>query len=185
MTFKFKMMCTIVLSAALPLMASDSGAGGHNDFLWRVVNSVIFFGGLAYILRKPISEFFQNRQREIRESLSRAEQSRKDAAQKLREIDELTSNLEKEVEDFLAQVAQDVAAEKARLIAMAEDEAVRIGDQARKEIENMSLAAKSELKQYLAELAVREAESVIAKTITDTERKALFANFSARLEAKS
>ncbi len=186
MTFKFKLMCTIVLSAGLPLLASEHEAGGNPQlFLWKVVNALIFFGGLAFILRKPVSEFFTNRQRDIRDSLSRAEQSRKDAAQKLREIDELTSNLDKEVKDFLAQVAHDVAAEKARLITQAEEEAVRIGEQARKEIENMSLAAKTELRRYMAELAVREAEAVIAKSISDDERKALFANFSARLEAKS
>jgi len=190
---KTRLTCVmLLLCAALPLLASGGDAGGaeHHGYDWEhfwqwLVNSLVFFGGLAYILRKPVADFFKNRRADIQEALKRAEQSREDAVRKLDDIERMSAELESEMAAITAQASADAAREKERLIKLAETEAVKIGEQARTEIENMRLQAVNELKVFLADLAVKDAEKVISGTMTDAERNKLFVDFTAKLGAKS
>lgn len=187
---KSVLMCVMLaFSVGLPLLAAGGG-GEHHGYNWDhftkwLVNATVFFGGLAYILKKPVGEFFTSRRNDIQESLSKAEESRKKAAEQLQQIEEQSKNLESEVSEIIAQASADAAREKERLIKLAETEAAKIGEQAKAEIENMRHNALVELKTFLADLAVKEAEKTITGTMTDAERKKLFVDFSARLGAKS
>jgi len=180
----------VVLAIFVCMPALASGGEAHAGYDWHhfwawLTNAIIFFGGLAYILRKPVGEFFSNRRTEIQDSLSRAEQSRKEAAMKLQEIEVLSKNLVTEVADILAQATADAAREKERLIKLAQTEAAKIGEQAKTEIANMESNAKSQLRAFLADLAVKEAEKVVVATMTDAERNKLFVDFSARMGAQA
>ena len=57
--------------------------------------------------------------------------------------------------------------------------------QSRLECENMQREAWISLKVYLADLALKEAEQIARDSMTDTERRRLFAEFTERLGAGS
>jgi F-type H+-transporting ATPase subunit b len=190
MNHKVKVLFVLLLTA-LPLMAGGSGEEGHHSgfdthFIYaQILNFVLFFGLLGYILKKPVQEFFSGRVATIRESLAVAEKSREEAKRQLDEIEAKSANLDSELADIREQAVKDVAREKERLLALAESEAVRVREQAETDIENMRREAQHELKRFLANLAVKEAENVIRNTMTDEERNKLFVDFTSRLEAKS
>lgn len=188
MKLKSRLMCAVLLlvCSALPVLAGGDGHGFDVTlFFQKLVNTLIFFGGLAFILRKPVVDFFSNRRDEIVAAIQKAEQSNVEAAEALEALDKESQSLEAEVKQLLEQAKADAAAEKERLINLANQEAEAIGRQAKLEIENMKRSALSELRVFLTDLAIKEAEKVISETMTDDERKKLFVDFSARLGAKS
>lgn len=183
---KTKVMSVVALLAVLPAVAS--GDASHYDAKYlapSIVNFLVFFGGLAFILRKTVAEFFSNRRSDIESSLSAAERSLKEANEALERIESKQAGLDKEIADILSQAEADAESEKQRLLALAEQDVARIHQQASAEIENMRDEGKRELRKFLADLAVSKAESVIKETMTDQERAKLFADFSTRVGAKA
>lgn len=184
---KAKWICVMLLAVmGLPLMASGDGEPFNwKELIAKIVNFAIFFGALGYILKKPVVDFFTGRRAEIETSLSKAESCRLEAARQLEEIEAQSASLGAEVAEILEQAQADAAREKEKLMALAKQEASKIREQASLDIENMRRTAKGDLQAFLAELAVNEAAKIITGTITEKERKQLFTDFSARLEASS
>ena len=58
------------------------------DFLGKVVNSLVLFGGLAFALRKPIKAMLAKRTVDVGESIRLAETGRTEAEAKAAEIAE-------------------------------------------------------------------------------------------------
>ena len=96
----------ILIVLVLPLfvfMSSDEEENSSSliDFLGKTVNFIILFGGLTYLLYKPIRRFLEKRGQDIQSSLEEAADSRKDAEHKLKEIETRLAGLEKEIEKTL------------------------------------------------------------------------------------
>lgn len=172
---------------ALPLAFAclPAFAAGDAPLAAKIVNYVLFFGGLGYLLRGVVGKFFKERQAKIRDSLAMAEKSREEAARRLDELKEKMKDLDRELEDISANVRQEAEREKARIQARAKEDAEKILAQAKADVENMRRESIAQLRTYAATLALDEAEKTIKNTITDGERDKLFADFSASLGAKS
>lgn len=177
----------ILFMFAMPLLAVEPGGEHHFDmveFIARIVNSAIFFGGLVYLIGGAVRKFFGDRVKTIRESLEIAEKSREEAKRRLDEIEEKISRLDQELAEIEAQAKLEAEKEREKIHAQAEQEAARILEQAGAEIENIRREALLDLKSFIAELAVAEAEKMIKETVTNQDRKRLFAEFTDRLGAK-
>ena len=104
MNILVKKLClpVLLLIFTMPVLA----AGGEVEpikwmkLVYKVINSIIFFGGLGWLLRKSVGEFFSNRERNIRDSLELAEKSVKDAKEKLDEIERNMANLDSQLFGF-------------------------------------------------------------------------------------
>ncbi len=177
----------IFVICAMPVLAAEGGEHHFDivEFIARIVNFTIFFGGLFYLLGGAIKKFFGDRVKTIRESLEIAEKSREEAKRRLDEIEEKMSKLDEELAEIEAQAKHEAEQEREKIHAQAEQEAARILEQANAEIENMRREALLDLKAFIAELAVDEAQRMISETVTDQDRARLFAEFSERLGAKS
>ncbi|MDJ0836780.1 MAG: ATP synthase F0 subunit B [Acidobacteriota bacterium] len=189
MNILVKKLClpALLLFFTMPVLA----AGGEVEpikwmkLVYKVINVIIFFGGLGWLLRKSVSEFFSNRERNIRDSLELAEKSVKDAKEKLDEIERNMANLDNQLEDIHEQAKQDLATETENMQAQAKQDAERILALAKAECENMKREALMGLKKQLADMAVKEAETIIEDSMTEDERNRLFTDFTARLGARS
>jgi len=186
LTSKKIMKLVPVLVLAAPVLASGE-EHGFNPVMFAAqwFNTLLFFGGLAYLLKKPLGEFFANRVAAIRASLELAEKSRAEAKLKLDEIEAKTTELPRELEKIAAQAAADAEIECERILSLARQDAERILNQAKAEVENRQRESLAELRAFLADLAVAEAEKIIRETLSDKERARLFAEFTERLEARS
>lgn len=160
---------TVLLLVPLFLfMVSEEGgkASGKSDFLGKVINFVVLFGGLAYLLYKPLSNFLRKRSEDIRRALDEARQARLDAERKLQEVQKKLAVLEDEVGRIIKAAEGDGFQAKENIRILADKEAERIKSFARQEIEMQLRAGRQELKEYTAELAAALAEARLKEKIT-------------------
>ena len=115
----------------LPLFAVASGdaeasGSGETDIFWRVINFVIFFAILYYLLADKIKAFFKereegiaNRLSEVQEKLKAAKAEKEEAAQKAKDAEGTASDLKasahKEAELMVAKINESLIHDKAQL----------------------------------------------------------------------
>ncbi len=77
----------VLVTAALAEEHGEAAHGGGKgiDYAKRVLNFGLFAGGLVYLLRKPVSNFFGGRREQIARQLADLERARDDARTKLQE----------------------------------------------------------------------------------------------------
>ena len=154
---------------------------------WAIVfkwtNFLILFGGLGWLLRKPFHQFLESRSQGIAEGLARAEEAKKEAQQKLAEIEARLSQLDQEIKAIQDQSLQQAEEERVHILEGARQEAKKILDMGRSEIETLRKTARLELKSHVASLAVKLAEERLQSAIGPEENKKIVDRFLERLDA--
>ncbi|MBC2695850.1 MAG: ATP synthase F0 subunit B [Desulfobacteraceae bacterium] len=153
-------------------VALGSAEGEHGPKGWvktdtyRVMNFSVLFIGLFFLLRKPVSQFFNARIQGIEDQLSELETKKKDAERKLEEYTEKLSQLDQEgkkiVEDYIRQGNE----AKIRILKEAESVADKLKEQARRNIDYEINQAKLRLQGEVLEKAIVKAEEIIKNEIT-------------------
>lgn len=168
MAEKKKVFIILFLLPLFIFMISEEEEHKSNffEFLGKTVNFLILFGGLTYLLRKPLRKFLEKRSQDIKLSLEEAEDLRKEAAKKLRQIQVRLAGLEKEIADIKEYAEKDGRREKERMIQLARQETERVKSFAQQEIEMLFRSGMRELREYSAELATALAEERIRKKMS-------------------
>jgi F0F1-type ATP synthase membrane subunit b/b' len=91
----------VLILAVLPFLLFMSVEEEHHDtnpmaFIAKVVNFLILFGGLAYVLRKPIKQFLEDRVVQISTTIRDAEESRHGAETDLEKTEKRLNELSQE-----------------------------------------------------------------------------------------
>jgi F-type H+-transporting ATPase subunit b len=171
-----------LLAFARPALAAEAGdRWGVLLTIGRFFNLALVIGVLIWIARKPLAEFFAGRTATIREQLEEARNARMEAEAKLAEIESRMSRLDDELRAIKESAERDGQKEYERLVAVAEQDAEKVLERARQEIDGMTRAAQNELKAHAAEIAVRLAEEKIRRDLTDSDRERLFDRFITRI----
>jgi F0F1-type ATP synthase membrane subunit b/b' len=157
-------------------------ATGIPEWVPKLVNLAIFLAIIGYILRKPMTAFFENRTKAIMADLERAKRERDAAEAKLAEVDARLAKLADESAAIKAEAASEAEAEYNRVVARAGEEAKKIGEAAEREIDGALKAAKADLQRFTAEKAVELAEARIRASMGDADRKRLVDTYAERLE---
>ncbi len=131
----------------------------------KLVNLLLFIGVAVYLLRRPVSEAFRERQGSIRDELMRAEEEKAAALAQLQEVEGRLARLGTEVEAIRAQAQKEAAEERARIERATEEEMRKVREQARRKIESAAKAARAELRTFTAEQSVQLAEEMIRRDI--------------------
>ena len=157
--------------------ASSAGGAVHNSWLeidtWKVLNFGILAIAGFFIARKPVAEFFSSRKREIADELSSLEQQRADAEKTLAEYQAKFNNLDQESKLIVADYIKQGEEAKVRILAEAAAQADKLEDMAKRTIEQEFKAAKANLQQEIAELAMEKAEAVIKESISSEDQDSL------------
>lgn len=169
--------------------ADDHGGGGHGEShgesVWVTLARIANFGilaGLLYALgRKPLAAHLASRRDQIRKDLVEAAELKQTATARLAEIETKLAGLPAELESLRTRGAEELAAERARVRAAAEAERDRLIDQARKDIESQTRAARATLRAHAATLAVEVAEARLKETLTPAEQAALVDGYAAQM----
>jgi len=154
-------------------VALGSSGGGHAEpkgwvatDTYRVMNFVVLVGGLFFLLRKPVAQFFSSRIKGIENQLSELETKKKDAEQKLKEYSEKLAQLDQEgktiVDDYIRQGNE----AKERILKEAESVADKLEEQARRNIDYEIKQAKLSLQGEILEKAIVKAEEMIKDELT-------------------
>jgi F-type H+-transporting ATPase subunit b len=166
---------------------SDRGANKENsepphDLLYKVINFVILVGGLGYVLRKPLAEFFTSRSASLQKALEEGCKALEASQAQLQAVEEKLRGLEGDIAAFKASAAREMEAERQRSQQASAEEAARILESARTQVGTALRSAKQDLKNYAAQQAVTLAEELIRTRLDDSGRRRLVAQFAASLE---
>ena len=155
-----------------------------HELLYKTINFVILVGGLGYILRKPMAEFFSSRSASIQKALDEGRKALEASQAQLRAVEEKLGRLEAEIAAFKESAAREMEAERQRLKQASAEEAARILESARAQTDTAVRGAKLELKNYAAQQSVARAEELIRARLDDSGRRRLVAQFVATIESK-
>ncbi len=172
----------------LPVVLLLSEEGEAEKFLglplwiWQLLNLGLFLGLLFYLLARPLTEAFRKRQDEIEERRKEAEKRRAAVDRLAADIRERTARVEREAEEIRKQALGEGEQIRAELAQRAKDEAERIRKGAEEEIERRVAAARAELRQTAADLTGATATDLLARAITEDDRRQLLSDSVARLK---
>lgn len=171
--------------AAAPAHA-ETGADHESESPWsliaKLVNFAILAGTLVYLLRSPLGQYVIGRSAGIRQDLVTAAEMRSAAAAQIEELARRLQALPAEIENLKARGAEEIAEEEARIAQAAEAERQRLLEQTRREIDLQLRAAKKELVQYAADLAVGTASERIKRNITPADHLRLVDQYVDRVK---
>ena len=142
------------------------------DLLYKIINFAILVGGLSYILKKPLAQFFAERTATIRKELEEGRKALETSNSRLKSVEEKMDGLEQHIATLKETAEKEEAAERVRLKEAARREAERIEEAARNEIESATRVAKVELKSFAAQQAIRLAEEILRNRM-DKDKKQL------------
>lgn len=148
---------------------------GIPEGILKFVNMVLFFGLLAYLIAGPAKKAFKERRDGIRAQLAEAKARREKAGNFAADMEKRLEQLEKEVAVILERAQEEGDRQKRELIAAGEAEAAKILVTARNEVEARLKAARNELTDYAGQLAADRARSILEQSLTESDRKRLFA----------
>jgi F-type H+-transporting ATPase subunit b len=177
----------ILIFAVLPLLLFMSAEEEHHEsdsmaFIAKVVNFLILFGGLTYLLRKPIKKFLTDRATQIGTTINDAEESRHGAETDLEKTEKRLIELNREIEDLREKAVLEGEREKERIIHAAREEGERKKKAAEQEIEMISRAGIRGLKEYAVTLAAAEAINRIQERLTPEKHTRLIDDSIEKLE---
>ena len=169
-----------------PKAEHAEGEAEHAESPWawggRLFNFALLAAGLVYLLRSPLTAYLEQRGVDVRRELTRAAELRAEAGSQLARIDEKMRALPDEIDTLKRRGAEEIAAEEARIRALAEVERLRLLDQARRGIETELRLAERELKARAGELAVAVATERVKRTIDASDQARLVNRYVAQVK---
>ena len=168
----------LLILFALPLLIFMSAEeGGHvsatMDFLGKLVNFLILFGGLAFVMRKPLKAMLAKRTADIGENIRDAEGARAEAETKAGKSRDKMAGLEGEVRQLKIAAQEESRRETERIARTAAEEAERLKKFTRQELEEQVRRGVHELRTYTAARATDLARERIRKRLTPELQAAL------------
>ena len=152
-------------------------------YLGKVLNFLVLFGGLGFLLRKPLKSFLDKRGQDIDTTIKEAKKEQEETKKKYKHSLDRLQRLKEELEEIRRSAEEEGMKRKEAIIKTAEKEAERIKDYSRQEIEMFTQTKIRELKAYTAKLATELAKTNIKAKMTP-ERQALLIDLSIdKLEA--
>jgi len=168
---------------AVPPEGEEEESGAETrELIFKTINFIILAGGLGYLLRKPLAEFFTLRSGAIRAQLDEGRKALEASQARMTAIEEKLQHLEEEIAAFKASATTEAELERQNLKTAAAQEAEKILESARARMETSTRAAKLELRYFVAEEALKHAETLIQGRLDEPTRKQLVSQFMARLD---
>lgn len=146
-------------------------------FIWIFITFALFIFAFTKLAWKPILGALQKREESIKTSIESAENALKKAEQ----ISKDNEKALREAEVVAQRIRKDAAAEaeaiRADRIEKAKDEAAKLLDQARASIEAEKKKALEDLRNEVADLALKAARMIIDSELDADKNKKLVDNF--------
>lgn len=174
MKIKVAVLLAVVLLGPLFLTASSGEEAGHDfwgGFLKKALNSVILFGGLFYLLRKPILKFLSEKSVEVKDSMLQLEKQLADKKRELKTVLQRMEEIEKEVRLLKTRAEKTGKEENKRIRELADAESIRIRDLTETEINQKIHSAVRTLKKRVTEEMVAEFERELGKRLDEALHK--------------
>ncbi len=170
-----------------------SGGGGENAgpvvSHWveqdtaKVLNFVILVLVLFFVAKKPVKEFFTSRIKGIEEELSDLEQKKQEAEKKIAALEARLQDLDGESKKIIETYVQQGEDAKKRILTQAQEEATKLEEMAKRNIDMEFKTATAELKKEITEKAILEAEKLIQSSISSKDQDKLVDDYLEKVVA--
>jgi F-type H+-transporting ATPase subunit b len=138
--------------------------GGHESdhhfnwwgFIGRVVDSTLLFGGLIFLLRKPIINLLTQKSLEVKNEIVHREEELETSSIKLEELTARLEKIQQEIENMKQEASKSGQQEKQRIEEQAQKEAQRILELTEEEIKIKVANSVRNLKSTIADLTVKD-----------------------------
>jgi F-type H+-transporting ATPase subunit b len=180
-------VCALGLFSAATVFGAEEGGSPAEQPIMMVFKWVHFaiVAGLVYwVFGKLLPPVFRRNADKISSAITKATAAKAEAERKLQEAVTKMGALEREIAEFRAQAEHDAAAEVERMRGATVLDAEKIRAAAKAEIEAAVRAARLELKELAAKLAVDGAESLVAKQMTPAVQEAMISSFVQSLQGR-
>lgn len=167
-------------SAATEGKRGEAKEGHEAIFKW--INFAILVAGLGFLLRKPLAQFFSGRSASIEKSLAEGRKALEAAEAQLQAVELRLQNFEAEMAAFRAAALKEMEEEHASLRQAAAQEAGKILDSVRVQMDIAGKQARLELRLHAARLAVEMAGQMIAQRMDPATQARLVSQFAERLK---
>jgi len=144
-------------------------------FAW--VNLLIVYFILKKLLFKPVKKMIDDRQREVDEMYSDAEENRTAAKKMKAEYEAKLEGANEESEQILRSAVRRAQLKEEEILRDANDKAARVMERAEEQIALEKKQALNEVKNEVSEMAIGIAAAVIERDVSEEEHKELIDSF--------
>ena len=160
----------------LGVIASEGGGGTLLDvnpglIIWTAITFIILLVLLRKIAWKPILTALANREKEIEDSLNRAEKAKEEAQKILEQNQASLAKVEEESKKIIEQSRTYAETLKEQMIKDSKEEAKKLIDNASEEINRKKNAAFEELKNQIAEISIGAAGKIMREKLDAEKNK--------------
>ena len=149
----------------------------QHELALKWANFLVLAAGLGYLTKKHAGPFFTARAKRIRQEIMDAQEVRQDAERRVAEVERRLASLENEVAALRADSQKEAEAERLRMSRQTSLEIAKIRAQSEQEIVGAGKAARAQLKQYSAEVAIHLAEQQLRARMNPETQGALVRGF--------
>tara|TARA_B110000467_G_scaffold92776_1_gene83830 strand:- start:1721 stop:2221 length:501 start_codon:yes stop_codon:yes gene_type:complete len=142
-------------------------------FIWTIITFLLLCFVLAKFAWKPLIKMLDDRENMIRRSLEDAEKAKLELESLNQESEAITAKARSEAQSILAQSKSVAEKVKEDTITKAKEQAIKIRDDAKKQILVEKDKAIADIKQEVVNLTLLVAEKLINKNLNDADNKLL------------
>jgi F-type H+-transporting ATPase subunit b len=161
---------------------AETKTNNEPGMVWKWANFAILAVGLGYLIAKNLPPFFRSRTSEIQKGITEAQQIKRDAEKRALEVEAKLQRLGAEIEEFRTQARAEMQQEGERIRQETVKQITHQEHQAQLEIEAAGKAARRQLRDYAAKLALDLAEQRIRARLNAATDAALVDGFIQDLE---
>jgi F-type H+-transporting ATPase subunit b len=169
----------------LPLLAAEGAEPDPADstagLIFRWLNFLIVFGGIAFLIGKQGGAFFRGNAKEIAASIVEATAAKAEADRELHEVETKIARLDHDVAELRGEARRNWAAEAERLRASGLAEIEKINQAARAELAASERAAQQQVREIAASMAVERAAALVSSMMNTEVRARMFQSFLSEL----
>lgn len=149
--------------------------------IWTFITFALLLWLLKKFAWKPLLGALESRENKIREDLQKAEDARTGAEQLLAEHRKLLLNSEVEARKILDEAKSTAEMIKQGIVDSAHEQARQLTAQAKAEIQREKDTALSELREEVADLAIRAAGKILGEELDAAKHRKLVDEFIGKL----
>lgn len=165
---KILLLFLLILLVTSGLFASSDGGEGHDfwgGFIKKALNSIILFGGLFYLLRKPLIKFLSQKSLDIKTEIETGERALAEKSKQMAEIDTRLKRIEEEIIKLKDEASARGKEESQQIEKIGQKEAERILEVSETEISMRIESAVRDLKAKVADMAIDQFKREIQKEL--------------------
>lgn len=133
------------------------------NFIWTIINLILFFVLMRFLLFKPIKKILTQRQEMIDNQFRDAENAKEQADLLKNQYESELAGVEDEKKQIITDARADAKAEYDKIVNRAQTDADRIKSDARKAADSETEKARLAVKESIAQLAMETAEKIVGE----------------------